>query len=112
MMLGRGLPEPVANLYREARECVQLSAYTASALATRTLLMNIAANQGAAAGQSFGFYLDYLTANGFVPTRASGWLDHIRRTGDVPPHEIPTVTEADAQELIAFLDMVLKTAFD
>lgn len=111
MMLGRGLPEPVANLYREARECVHLAAYTASALATRTVLMNVAAIHGATAGQSFGFYLDYLNQQGFVPTRATAWLDQVRRAGDVPSSEIPSVTESDAQELIAFAGMVLKAAF-
>jgi len=48
------LPDHIASLYREARYCVSVSAYTASVLACRKLLMNIAVAQGAQEGYDAG----------------------------------------------------------
>ncbi|TBT15295.1 hypothetical protein D5E83_24565, partial [Vibrio parahaemolyticus] len=41
------LPEDLAALYKEARNCVAASAYTGAVLLTRKLLMNIGVEQGA-----------------------------------------------------------------
>ena len=40
------LPKDVETLYTEARNCMSVSAFTASVLATRKLLMNVAVSQG------------------------------------------------------------------
>ncbi len=42
-----GIPEHLEKLYREARNCCSVSAHTASVLASRKMLMNIAVEQGA-----------------------------------------------------------------
>jgi len=90
------LPASVAGLYKEARNCMSVSAFTASVLATRKLLMNVAAAQGAPPGGSFQSYVTFLSTNGYVPPNATGWVDHIREKGKEATHEIPPVSVASS----------------
>lgn len=106
------LPPELEQLYREARNCCSLSAYTASVLATRKMLMNIAVQQGAAAGLKFIEYVEYLAANGFIPPNGKGWVDHIRKKGNEATHEIALMTQSDAEELVAFTEMLLKFIYE
>lgn len=106
------LPDQIQALYREARNCVAATAYTASVLACRKLLMNIAVEQGADEGLRFIEYVDYLADNGFVPPNGRGWVDHIRKKGNEATHEINLMTADDAAELIAFAEMLLKFIFE
>lgn len=106
------LPNDVGNLYKEARNCVSVSAFTASVLATRKLLMNVAVSQGADKNQSFQTYVSYLSTHGYVPPNATGWVDHIRNKGNEATHEIPAATEADAKDLLTFMEMILKLVFE
>ncbi|SRR6266513_1420834 len=106
------LPKEVAALYREARNAVSVSAHTAAVLACRKLLMHIAVEQGAKAGDSFLSYVDYLANKGFVPPNGRGWVDHIRNKGNEANHEIKLMGDKDAAELIAFLEMLLKFIYE
>jgi hypothetical protein len=106
------LPQDISSLYTEARNCVAVKAYTAAVLACRKLLMNIAVAQGATAGDSFLAYVDYLAAKGFVPPNGRGWVDHIRAKGNEANHEIRLMSQADAEELIIFSEMLLKFIYE
>ena len=106
------LPPDIETLYKEARRCTSASAYTASVLLSRKLLMNIAVAQGAEAGKPFIAYVEYLAANGYVPPNGKGWVDHIRKKGNEATHEIIFMSERDAQELIAFAEMLLKFIYE
>ncbi|QDB99523.1 DUF4145 domain-containing protein [Mesorhizobium sp. 8] len=106
------VPKEVYDLYNEARSCVGIGAYTASVLASRKLLMNIAVSQGAPAGQSFIAYVQHLADSGFVPPNGKGWVDHIRKKGNEATHEILPMSEADAKELVSFSEMLLKFIFE
>ena len=75
----KALPKDVDALYREARNSVAAGAHTAAVLTCRKLLMNIAVSQGAPSGKSFMEYVEYLAANGYVPPKGKGWVDHIRK---------------------------------
>ena len=55
------LPKEVESLYKEARQILTINSYTASVLASRKLLMNIAVAKGAKLNQRFIEYVDYLT---------------------------------------------------
>ena len=72
------VPEQVHNLYEEARRCISTSAFTASVLASRKLLMHIAVDQGAKPNESFKAYVDWLESNHFTPPNSKKWVDHIR----------------------------------
>lgn len=106
------LPPDVASLYREARNCVTVSAFTASALATRKLLMNVAVSQGGDKNESFKYYVNFLASKGYVPPNASGWVDHIREKGNDATHEIPAIAASDAKDLLTFMEMILKLVFE
>jgi hypothetical protein len=106
------LPETLESLYGEARNCCGVGAYTASVLASRKQLMNIAVSQGATEGLRFIDYIEYLEKNGFIPPNGRGWVDHIRKKGNEATHEIALMTQADAEELITFSEMLLKFIYE
>lgn len=82
------LPDDLAALYAEARNCAAVSSHTGSVLLCRKLLMNIAVSQGADEGLRFVEYVEYLANSGFVPPNGRGWVDHIRKKGNEATHEI------------------------
>jgi len=106
------LPDDVGNLYREARRCLSVASATSAVLTCRKLLMNVAVSQGAPANQTFISYVEYLSANGYVPPKGKGWVDHIRKKGNEANHEIKLMAPADAVELILFLEMLLKFIYE
>ena len=106
------LPELLDGLYREARNCIAIGSHTASVLACRKLLMNIAVTQGAEEGKPFISYVEYLANSGYVPPNGKGWVDHIRQKGNEATHEIALMSKADAEELISFIEMLLKFIYE
>ena len=106
------LPVDIEALYSEARNCVAASCYTAAVLVCRKLLMNIAVAQGATAGETFVKYVEYLAAQGYVPPNGRGWVDHIRKKGNEANHEIALMSKTDADELILFIEMLLKFMYE
>ena len=106
------LPQGLEQLYREARSCCAAAAYTAAVLSCRKILMNIAVEQGAAEGLSFIAYVDHLANAGFIPPNGRGWVDHIRRRGNEATHEIALMSKSDAEDLVAFVEMLLKFVFE
>lgn len=106
------LPDNIASLYREARNCIAARSYTASVLTCRKLLMNIAVAQGATEGKTFLHYVEHLAASGYVPPNGRGWVDHIRKKGNEANHEISLMNKSDAEELILFAEMLLKFVYE
>jgi hypothetical protein len=106
------LPKDVAALYDEARDCMPVNSFTAAVLTCRKLLMHLAVEKGAPEGKNFLEYVQYLADNGYVPPNGKGWVDHIRRKGNEANHEIKIMLEADAKDLIAFSEMLLKFMYE
>jgi hypothetical protein len=106
------LPVDVGALYEEARKCVAGSCYTAAVLLCRKLLMNIAVSNGAAENLKFIQYVEYLAANNYVPPNGKGWVDHIRNKGNEATHEIQQMSAGDANDLVSFVEMLLKFIFE
>ena len=106
------LPAEIEALYREARNCVAASCYTAAVLLARKLLMHIGVQQGAQPNQSFLSYVDHLATAGYVPPNGRAWVDHIRNKGNEATHKIVLMTQGDAQELLAFAGMLLKFIYE
>ena len=107
-----GLPRDVAALYQEARQAAGAKAYTASVMACNKLLMTLAVAQGAAPGKSLVSYIDYLEQSGFVPPNGRSWIDQIRKKGEEATNEIRVMTKTEAEELISFLEMLLKFSYE
>ena len=106
------LPPDIESLYNEARQAVSVNAFTASVLACRKLLMNIAVNHGAKEGATFVSYVEHLANTGFVPPNGRAWVDHIRSKGNEATHEIRLMGSAEAHELVSFAEMLLKFIYE
>lgn len=104
--------ESVASLYDEARAAMSVSAYTCAVLACRKLLMHIAVAKGAAEGESFVYYVEFLAQKNFVPPDAKPWVDHIRKKGNEANHQINIMKDEEAKELISFCEMLLKLIYE
>ena len=74
--------------------------------------MHIAVERGAEAGKSFAHYVDYLAKKHFVPPGSEKWIDRIRTTGNEANHEIVLMKQGDAEDLINFLEMLLKFMYE
>ncbi len=104
--------QTVVQLYEEARNCTRVNAFTASVLCSRKLLMNIAVAKGAPEGKKFIDYVKYLDDQGFLPPGGKNWVDHIRKKGNEATHEILVMDRHDAEELILFLETLLKFIYE
>jgi hypothetical protein len=74
--------------------------------------MHIAVHAGAPAGESFVSYVDYLVANHYAPPNSKDWIDKIRSHGNEANHEIVIKPQADAEEIMTFLEMLLKFIYE
>jgi hypothetical protein len=106
------LPKEIGDLYLEARNCVGVGSCTSAVLTCRKLLMHIAVAQGASEGESFISYVNFRADKGYVPPNGRGWVDHIRDKGNEANHEIKLMAKSDAEELISFLEMLLKFIYE
>lgn len=106
------VPDNLTKLYGEARRCCSVNAFTASVLASRKMLMNIAVEQGAKEGLKFIEYVNHLAEDGYIPPNGKGWVDHIRKKGNEATHEIALMGKGDAEELILFSEMLLKFIYE
>jgi hypothetical protein len=102
----------VEFLYEEARKCTSSNSYTAAVLCSRKLLMHIAVSKGAKDGLSFKEYVEYLDSIGYIPPDGKAWVNHIREKGNEANHEIVIMEKEDAEDLISFLEMLLKFIYE
>lgn len=107
-----GLPDDIAAIYQEARDCMSVSGYTAAVMLARKLLMNVAVGHGAAENLSFVTYVEYLADQGYVPPNGKAWVDRIRSKGNEANHEIRLMSKADAEEILSFVEMLLKFVYE
>lgn len=102
----------VRDLYEEARKSTGVGAHTGTVLCCRKLLMHIAVAKGAEKNRSFQQYVDFLAEKNFVPPDAKPWVDHIRDRGNEANHEITIMKREDAEELLSFVEMLLRVIFE
>jgi len=102
----------VEELYEESRRCMMECCYTAVVLCCRKLLMNISVSFGADKNKAFSYYVDFLDSNHYINPLAKPWVDIIRKKGNEATHEIPSISEDDAQKIIKFSEMLLKTIYE
>lgn len=78
----------------------------------RKLLMHVAVDKGAAAGENFVSYVNYLEQNHFTPPGSRDRVDYIRQAGNEANHEIKTMHQQDAENLITFSAMILQFVYE
>ncbi|MBA3291967.1 MAG: DUF4145 domain-containing protein [Actinobacteria bacterium] len=74
--------------------------------------MNVAVDQKAQPGKAFIAYVDYLSDAGYIPPNGKHWVDHIRKRGNEATHEIAVMTTDDNDELMLFVEMLLKFVYE
>ncbi len=74
--------------------------------------MHIAVAKGAEEGKNFFEYVEYLSSKGYVPPDAKSWVDHIRTKGNEANHQIVIMSEEEARDLTAFVEMLLKLVYE
>lgn len=102
----------VEDLYEEARKCTSSNAFTAAVLCCRKLLMHIAVSKGAQQGEQFIFYVEYLSTQNYIPPGSKDWVDTIRSKGNEANHEIKLMTKEDAEDLLSFMEILLKIIYE
>jgi hypothetical protein len=102
----------VASLYKEARDCTSIGAYTAAVMVCRKILMNIAVEQKAETNKNFAYYVDYLSDKGYIPPNGKSWVDSIRQRGNDANHEIVLMVEADAKLIMHFTEALLRFIYE
>lgn len=108
----QSLSEEINILWSEIRTATSHNAYTSAVLSGRKLLMHIAVEQGAQANLTFLEYVDYLVENHYAPPNSKAWVDKIRSHGNEANHEIAIKSKEDADEIVAFLEMLLKFIYE
>src|SRR5262249_1160365 len=106
------VPGSLNALYEEARRSTSENCYTGAVLLCRKILMHIAVEVGAPEGLNFIEYVKYLSDQGYVPPNGKQWVDHIRKKGNEANHEITLMSQSDAQELLVFIEMLLKFIYE
>jgi len=106
------LPVEVGKLYREARASIQAEAFTASVMASRTILAHVAVHLNAAPNLKFVQYVDYLEQNHHIPPNGRGWVDYIRKRGNEATHDIVLMTKADAEGVLIFVEALLRNVYE
>lgn len=78
------------------------------------MLVDLAVAQGTIykKGKPFIEYVEYLTNELFSGHRSQGWLDRIREQGNKATHELGTMRQEDALQLITFLDMLFTLFYE
>lgn len=108
----KNVPETLSRIYGEARICTSHQCYTAAVMLSRKLLMHIAVEAGAKANLKFIEYVEYLSANNYVPPKGKHWVDHIREKGNEANHEVKLMSEKDAKDLLTFIEMLLRFNYE
>jgi hypothetical protein len=108
----QALPTDVETIYDEARRCMSVTAYNTAVMACRKLLMHLAVEKGAKENQNFKYYVNWLVENHFVPPGGEGWADHIRDKGNEANHEIVLIDQHSAEQVLSFVEMLLKFVYE
>lgn len=108
----KGLPEDIEKLYNEMRDAYSVQAYTCCVITGRTLLANIAVEQGAEDNKSFAFYVDYLVTNYLPKSSSKPWVDKVRSLGNDSAHHMVIADKEAATTSMKFLEAILKNVYE
>lgn len=110
--LGAAVPAAVRALYEEAQRCGQAGLSTAAVMCCRKILMHAAVAQGAAKGQSFQRYVNWLVAHGWLPPSGKALAERVRGLGNAANHEIEAMTARDAELALQFTWSILHFMYE
>jgi hypothetical protein len=106
-----GLPDEINGAWDEARTCFSHRAFTACELICRKILMHVAADKGAKAGESFAFYINYLVTEQYITPHMRDWVDQIRKSGNEATHQLHKPDQARAESTLDFTSALLLSVY-
>jgi hypothetical protein len=110
-ILGRNitnLPTDVEQIYKEIRDSIKNSSYTAAILLGRKLIMHLAVDIAKAEeGLSFAQYVEHLKDSNYIPPNGGAMLKYIKDLGNEKNHEIKIGTESESQKVLKFIEGLL-----
>ena len=108
----QGLPDNVEFLYDEVRHCFMISAWTATTMLARKLLMQVAVDKGAPKDKSFLEYIDWIQDSDWNTLGLRKGLDRIRKKGNKANHEVSIIPQEEAAEIFAVLEVFLRLVYE
>lgn len=108
----KNLPKLIEENYEEARACISVNAYTAAVMLLRKILMNLAVEEGAKENDSFSNYVKYLCDNGYVHKKQAQQAEKLKKLGNNANHQVESRTQAEATELLSFIELLLKNNYE
>ena len=107
-----GLPQDVLDAYSEARNCYSINAFTATELMCRKILMHVAVEKGAKEKETFEFYLNFLSEQGYITPPMKEWVDLIRQHGGKATHLIEKPARKRAESTLMFTAELLRLIYE
>ena len=106
------LPKDVDILYNEMRDAYSVQAYTCCVISGRTLLANVAVEEGAEEDKSFKYYVNYLVDKYLPATKNKPWLDKVRELGNDSAHKTIIANKEQAKISLTFINAILKNIYE
>ncbi len=106
------LPKDVETLYNEMRDAYSVQSYTCCVISGRTLLANVAVEEGAEENKSFKHYVDYLVDKYLPATKNKPWLDKVRELGNDSAHKMIIADKEQAKISLTFINAILKNIYE
>jgi hypothetical protein len=78
----------------------------------RKILMHVAVEKGAVAGDSFLNYITHLEKEGFVTPPMSKWVELIRKHGNKANHELSTPDKKQTESTLMFTAELLRLTYE
>lgn len=91
---------------------MKAEAFTGAVLICRKILMHVAVEKGARAGETFASYVAYLADQGYVTPPMRRWVDVIRQHGNSATHEIEEPDEDRAEGTLMFTGELLRLIYE
>lgn len=107
-----GLPQPISDAYQEARNCMSVNAFSACELICRKILMHVAVEKGAKAGDTFANYISFLEQKGFVTPPMKGWVELIKDHGNKATHRLEAPDKERAESTLMFTAELLRLIYE
>ena len=106
------VPDDVNELYEEARRCASENCDTAAVLLCRKIIAHIGVGLQAEQGQDVPYYVTYLSDEGHIPPSGKDWVELICNKSNEAEHEIVEMSASDAEDMITFVEMLLRCTYE
>lgn len=104
-------PSELQDLFKESALAFTGTAYTASAMVSRKILMLIAAKEGSQDISNFGKCVDFITNSVLTYPKAKPAIDVIRQIGNEANHQVQFVNETDSRRSLKIVELVLTAVY-